>query len=288
MMIEWGAGRGRRLGLILTATIALAIAAAVAGWLAMALTDPVQAQESASFESEAGSAVSEPPARLAADATAADATADDDIVVSESVAAFIDKGKPIGHVILALLVIAIFLVVDQLRVHLLEKVRARELLKADARAMDRQSFEELARRAGESRIGRVLVEAEGLYRQSGDLSLLSTEAEVYREREEHRFNTFESRMAFLADTAGGLGLLGTVWGIYRGFAAKAVAQTNEELLAAMSVALVTTFLGIVVSVIINWMSTETGASVRGRIMNAIARVDDYRELLVRDLGGRAA
>ena len=154
--------------------------------------------------------------------------------------------------------------------------------------MDRLSFEELVQRTSQSRIGKALVEAGGLYRQAGDLSLLSTEAEIYREREEHRFNTFESRMAFLADTAGGLGLLGTVWGIYRGFAAKAVAQTNEELLAAMSVALVTTFLGIVVSVIINWMSTETGASVRGRIMTAISKVDDYRELLIRDLGDRAA
>jgi len=95
-------------------------------------------------------------------------------------------------------------------------------------------------------------------------------------------------MAFLADTAGGLGLLGTVWGIYRGFAAKAVVQSNDELLAAMGVALVTTFVGIVVSVIINWMSTETGAAVRGRIMAAMGKIEDYREILLKDLGDRAA
>jgi biopolymer transport protein ExbB/TolQ len=212
----------------------------------------------------------------------------EEIVVTESVGAFIAKGKPIGDVILVLLVIAVFLVVDQLRVHLLEKIRARKLIAAKTKELSRDAFEDLARVSDRSRLGKLLAETADVYRQTGDLSLLSTEAEVYREREEHRFNTFESRMAFLADTAGGLGLLGTVWGIYRGFAAKAVAQTNEELLAAMGVALVTTFLGIVVSVIINWMSTETGAAVRGRIMTAIGRVDEYRELLIRDLGNRAA
>lgn len=230
-----------------------------------------------------------PPSDAVAEDRQGDAPGEyEEIVVTESVGAFINKGKPIGDVILALLVISVFLVVDQLRVHFLERLRARRLLAAKTKGMSREDFESLAREANRSRVGKLLLETASVYRQTGDLSLLSTEAEVYREREEHRFNTFESRMAFLADTAGGLGLLGTVWGIYRGFAAKAVAQTNEELLSAMGVALVTTFLGIVVSVIINWMSTETGAAVRGRIMAGIMRVDDYRELLIRDLGGRAA
>ena len=212
---------------------------------------------------------------------------DETVVITESVSAFIDKGGPIGYVIMGLLVIAVFFCVDQLRVHVLEKVRAHELLRANVRGLERSAFEDMVQNQSVSRVGKLLTEAMGVYRQSGDLSLVSGEAEIFREREEHRFNTFESRMAFLADTAGGLGLLGTVWGIYRGFAAKAVAQTNDELLAAMGLALVTTFLGIVVSVIINWMSTETGAAVRGRIMTTIAKVEDYRELLIRDLGKRA-
>jgi biopolymer transport protein ExbB/TolQ len=258
-------------GILLVGTVLAALAA-----LAVLAGDTAWAQDSPIADS-----------RLA-QMTDAEPEEYEEIVVTESVGAFIAKGKPIGDVILVLLVFAVFLVVDQLRVHLLERVRARKLRKVKTVNMRREEFEELARESGRSRLGKLLVETADVYRQTGDLSLLSTEAEVYREREEHRFNTFEARMSFLADTAGGLGLLGTVWGIYRGFAAKAVAQTNEELLAAMGVALVTTFLGIVVSVIINWMSTETGAAVRGRIMSAIGRVDDYRELLIRELGNRAA
>ncbi|PID78580.1 hypothetical protein CSB20_14430 [bacterium DOLZORAL124_64_63] len=209
---------------------------------------------------------------------------EDEIVVTESVKEFIDKGKPIGHVIILLLVIGFFFVVDQLRVHLLEKVRGGEIYKADINAMQRPAVEKLIEAHSKSRVGRLLMDVSRIYRQSADMSLISAEAEFHREKEEHRFNTFEARMAFLADTAGGLGLLGTVWGIYRGFAAKSVAANNDDLLAAMGIALVTTFMGIVVSVILNWMSTEVGAMFRGRIMAALEKVEDYREMLVKDIG----
>ena len=223
-----------------------------------------------------------------ADMTGAMVTADgDDLVVSESVKEFIDKGKPIGHVIILLLVIAVFFLADQLRVHLLEKLRGREIYRTDMKEFSAREFEEVVARNGKSRIGRLLSDAAGMFRQSANVSLIGSEAEFYREKEEHRFNTFESRMAFLADTAGGLGLLGTVWGIYRGFAAKAGAQSNDDLLAAMGIALVTTFMGIVVSVIINWMSTEMGAAFRARIMAATEKIEDYREVLVKDIGRSA-
>ena len=229
-------------------------------------------------------------ARTGAQAQAAQMTGsfvtndEDEIVVSESIKAFIDKGKPIGHVIIGLLFVALFFVGDQMRVHWLEKLRGSEIYKSDPTQMNASKFEELVERGGKSRVGRLLKDAGGMFRRSHDAGLISSEAEFYRDKEEHRFNTFESRMAFLADTAGGLGLLGTVWGIYRGFAAKAGAQSNDDLLAAMGIALVTTFMGIVVSVIINWMSTEMGAAFRARIMAALEKVEDYREMLVNDLG----
>jgi biopolymer transport protein ExbB/TolQ len=227
------------------------------------------------------------PQRVETRRTAAVA-GEDELVITESVGAFIDKGKPITHVIIVLLVIALFLVIDQLRVHFLERLRAGEIRSTDLSQVSIADFERIASTGTRSRVGRLLIDAISTYRHAGDLSLVNAEAEFFREKEEHRFNTFESRMAFLADTSGGLGLLGTVWGIYRGFAAKAVVQSNEELLAAMGVALVTTFVGIVVSVIINWMSTEVGAAVRGRIMAAIEKIEDYREILLKELANRAA
>jgi biopolymer transport protein ExbB/TolQ len=230
----------------------------------------------------------DPDPQLVTTSRAEAAEGDNELVITESVKTFIDKGKPITHVIIALLIIAIFLVIDQLRVHFLEKLRAGEIRSTDLSKVNVVEFERVASTGMRSRVGRLLIDAVSTYRHAEDLSLVNAEAEFFREKEEHRFNTFESRMAFLADTAGGLGLLGTVWGIYRGFAAKAVVQSNEELLAAMGVALVTTFVGIVVSVLINWMSTEVGAAVRGRIMAAIGKIEDYREILLKELASRAA
>lgn len=213
--------------------------------------------------------------------------AGEEVEITESVMAFVDKGKPIGHVIILLLLVGCFFVIDQLRVHWLERIRGSEVYKSNVAEMSTKDVDALIERNTKSRVGRLLKDVAGVYRQSGDMSLISSEAEFYREKEEHRFNTFESRMAFFADTAGGLGLLGTVWGIYRGFAAKSVSQSNDDLLAAMGIALVTTFMGIVVSVILNWLSTEMGAAFRGRIILALEKVEDYREMLVKDIG-RAA
>ncbi len=215
-------------------------------------------------------------------ATAEMAAGKDVTEVSESVMAFIDKGKPIGHVIILLLVMALFFVIDQMRVHLLERVRAGEIYTTPMGKLDRGAFEAIIARYANSRVGRLLSDAQTLFTRSGNVTLIASEADFYREKEEHRFNTFEARMAFLADTAGGLGLLGTVWGIYRGFAAKSIAASNDDLLAAMGIALVTTFMGIVVSVIINWLSTEMGALTRNRTMAALEKIEDYRDVLVRD------
>ena len=217
----------------------------------------------------------------------ADTNADEEIEVRETVKAFIDKGKPIGHVIIVLLIIGVFFVIDQMRRQMLEKVRGNEIYKADLASMEVKAVDTLVENNSTSKVGRLLKDVARVYRQSADMSLISSEADFYRQKEEHRFNTFESRMFFLADTAGGLGLLGTVWGIYRGFAAKSMSAGNDDLLAAMGIALVTTFMGIVVSVILNWLSTEMGASFRGQIILAMEKVEDFREMLIKDIG-RAA
>lgn len=217
----------------------------------------------------------------------AETETNDEVEVSETVKAFIDKGKPIGHVIIVLLIIGVFFVIDQVRRQLLEKVRGGDIYKADLAGMEIKGVDSLVEQNSNSKVGRLLKDVARVYRQSADMSLISSEADFYRQKEEHRFNTFESRMYFLSDTSGGLGLLGTVWGIYRGFAAKSMSAGNDDLLAAMGIALVTTFMGIVVSVILNWLSTEMGASFRGQIMLAMEKVEDYREMLIKDIG-RAA
>jgi len=67
------------------------------------------------------------------------------------------------------------------------------------------------------------------------------------------FNPFLTRLSFLSDTAGALGLLGTVWGMflvfYRG------SPDPEETLQGMGIALSTTIIGLVISIILNSFTT---------------------------------
>lgn len=67
------------------------------------------------------------------------------------------------------------------------------------------------------------------------------------------FNPFMTRLSFLSDTAGALGLLGTVWGMFLVFYKGS--PDPEETLQGMGIALSTTIIGLVISIILNSFTT---------------------------------
>jgi len=67
------------------------------------------------------------------------------------------------------------------------------------------------------------------------------------------FNPFMTRLSFLSDTAGALGLLGTVWGMFLVFYKGS--PDPDETLQGMGIALATTIIGLVVSIILNSFTT---------------------------------
>lgn len=67
------------------------------------------------------------------------------------------------------------------------------------------------------------------------------------------FNPFLTRLSFFSDTAGGLGLLGTVWGMFLVFYRGTPEQS--EVLSGMGIALATTIIGLVISIILNSFTT---------------------------------
>ena len=67
------------------------------------------------------------------------------------------------------------------------------------------------------------------------------------------FNPFMTRLSFFSDTAGALGLLGTVWGMFLVFYKGS--PDPEETLQGMGIALSTTIIGLVISIILNSFTT---------------------------------
>ncbi|MBD3289474.1 hypothetical protein GF337_11780 [candidate division KSB1 bacterium] len=81
----------------------------------------------------------------------------------------------------------------------------------------------------------------------------SDEISSFKQYMKDLFNPFLTRLAFLSDTAGGLGLLGTVWGMFLVFYKGSPDQ--NEILSGMGVALSTTIIGLVISILLNSLAT---------------------------------
>ncbi|MDZ7344366.1 MAG: MotA/TolQ/ExbB proton channel family protein, partial [candidate division KSB1 bacterium] len=90
-----------------------------------------------------------------------------------------------------------------------------------------------------------------------------------------RFDSFRSRMAFLSDSAGALGLLGTVWGMFLTFFGGNLGDA-EKILNGMGVALVTTLIGLVVSLILNFSATELFSLFNRRLDLITQKSDELR------------
>ncbi len=100
------------------------------------------------------------------------------------------------------------------------------------------------------------------------------------------FNPFSTRVAFLSETAGALGLLGTVWGMFLVFYKGS--PDPEDILQGMGIALATTIVGLVVSISINSLTTVVSNMFDNHLdfLNNLAIV--FQERLMREESPQAA
>jgi len=92
--------------------------------------------------------------------------------------------------------------------------------------------------------------------------------------QQDQFGVFQRRMEFLSDTAGALGLMGTVWGMFTVFFQGTAEQ--DVILRGMGIALITTLLGLVVSIILNFSATELSTFFNRRLEQVSRKSDELR------------
>lgn len=92
--------------------------------------------------------------------------------------------------------------------------------------------------------------------------------------QQDQFGAFRRRMDFLSDTAGALGLMGTVWGMFTVFFQGTAEQ--DVILRGMGIALITTLLGLVVSIILNFSATELSTFFGKRLERVSRKSDELR------------
>ncbi len=145
----------------------------------------------------------------------------------------------------------------------LDRQHARELERLDLRRKTLVDVMRVIKNNKDSMLSRLFKHMLDLYQTRRSAEGFSNEIVDFVQIQQNRFQTFQTKMAFFSDTAGALGLLGTVWGMFLTFFGGDLEK--HKILSGMGVALVTTLMGLVVSVFLNLFTTQTYSYFRKRI-----------------------
>lgn len=159
-----------------------------------------------------------------------------------------------------------------------DRIRSRPILKIDFREKHSNELLTFFREQKKSylaHIGRNLLE---IFEKTGSVQGFSEEISNALKQQEQQFNSFTTAIYFLSDTAGALGLLGTVWGMFITFFSETWDTTT--ILRGMGIALITTLLGLIVSIILNFCSTSVYRFFNKGLARATAKADELRLVLL--------
>ena len=192
----------------------------------------------------------------------------------ENIWALTEQAGPLRWPIFAVFLIGMFLVFFKLYELSADRRESKEIEDLDFRTMNIPQIVRAISGQRESLLSRLHATMLNVYQSQRSQAELHEEIANYINHQQDRFDTFKRRIDFLADTAGALGLLGTVWGIFSVFSQGMV--DDQIVLAGMGVALLTTLLGLVVSIILNLSSTEVFSFFNKRLDRVTEKSDELR------------
>ncbi|MDZ7362149.1 MAG: MotA/TolQ/ExbB proton channel family protein [candidate division KSB1 bacterium] len=187
----------------------------------------------------------------------------------------IQLGGGIGYLIIVVLAVGLFLALVRLLEIVNDARHMRHALKLQFATLPLEDMPKQIHAAGNSWLGQLLISMVNLYRISGSTQSIQQEISSFLQYITDQFDSFRGRMAFLSDSAGALGLLGTVWGMFLTFFGGNLGD-SEKILNGMGVALVTTLIGLVVSLILNFSTTELFSMFNRRLDVITQKSDELR------------
>lgn len=183
-------------------------------------------------------------------------------------------GGGISFAIFIILAIGIFLITMQVYELVMDKLKSKELLATNYRQYSVNEVTKLVKNSPNSLIARLYAVLLTIFHTTGSTQDFHDEVANYLQLQQDKFDTFKSRLIFLSDTAGALGLLGTVWGMFVTFFGGNL--DSQRILNGMGLALVTTLIGLVVSIILNFCSTEVFSVFNKRLQMTSSKSDEFR------------
>jgi biopolymer transport protein ExbB/TolQ len=187
------------------------------------------------------------------------------------------QGGYIAYVIMGVLVIGIFTLVVKAVELFIDWRNSRHLVKQPFR--DLEQIKDSLASSKSSYLKGMLQHLITFFEAGYSAANTQYELSVFKHVKYEKFETYQGWLFFLSDSAGALGLLGTVWGVFQTFFGGNL--DNEKILDGMGMALITTFFGLIVSLIINFGNTKIFGSFNKR-MEVVAEKGDKLRLFLMD------
>ena len=185
-----------------------------------------------------------------------------------------ERAGPLRWPIFAVFIIGLFLVFAKVLELSSDRREARTLQNIDFRRLSLQQIIDVVSSQRESMMSRLHAILLNVYQTQLQQSDLHDEIANFVRYQQDRFDTFKRRVDFLSDTAGALGLLGTVWGIFTVFSQGML--DDQIILTGMGFALITTLLGLIASIVLNLCSTEVFGIFNRRLDLIADKSDELR------------
>lgn len=180
--------------------------------------------------------------------------------------------------IFATLFIGFLLVVYEMLKLIKDKRNSRDILSLNFKEKNISEIKSIIISKKESFIKNIGTHLIDVFEKTGNVEGFAEEVTSSIRTREKKFGSFTTTINFLSDTAGALGLLGTIWGMFVTFFSETWDTTT--ILRGMGIALVTTLMGLIVSIILNFCSTIVFRFFNQGLEKSISKADELRLLLI--------
>lgn len=159
-----------------------------------------------------------------------------------------------------------------------EKSRARRLMEFDIRPNLIRNVVQVINTTPSNRASRLFSKMIATFNKTNHAEPMGNEVNQFMNGERESFETFNRVVNFLSDSAGALGLLGTVWGIFMTF--HSGKMDGPTILHGMSVALITTLVGLIISLFLNLGATYVFTLFNDQLKQITGKAEELRQALL--------
>jgi biopolymer transport protein ExbB/TolQ len=184
----------------------------------------------------------------------------------------------IQYPIYGLLVVGIFLISLKLFELLRDRSLEKQLQNKTFVNLPLQEIQLLVGKQKDFLLSRIMAKLLNVFLTNKNADYLHDEIANYNSIQKDNYASFKNRIDFLSDTAGALGLLGTVWGMFIVFSSGSI--DKEVILIGMGIALMSTLLGLVVSIILNFFTTIIDGYFSKQLERVVSKADELRFRLI--------